>query len=309
MLHWTEADIPAQTGRTAVVTGATGGLGYATALALARAGAAVVVAGRDARKGADAVARINAAFTAPLARFELLDLASLASVAAFAERVAAAHPTLDLLVNNAGIMGMPRREVTGDGFERQLGTNYLGHVALTARLLPSLRAGRAPRVVSVSSLAHRSVRIALDDLQAERSYTPFRAYGQSKLAMLLFAEELQRRSDAAGWGITSVAAHPGLARTDIGRTFVQGRAAALKAGALGLVMGVAGQPADRGALPILYAATAPDARPGGYYGPDGVGEMKGGPKVARVAPQGRDAAMAARLWDASERLTGVRFGA
>jgi len=308
MAKWTAADIPSQNGKTAVVTGATGGLGYETALALARAGAVVVVAGRDELRGVAMVQRINAFGPASQASFEPLDLANLASIAAFATRIAERYLALDLLVNNAGIMGLPQRRATSDGFEAQLGTNYLGHFALTARLLPSLRRAGQPRVVSVSSLAHRRGRIDFGDLQAERRYSPWRAYEQSKLAMLLFAAELQRRSDAAGWGLTSVAAHPGVARTEIFRDVVQGRGARLKEALAEVAMILVAQSAAQGALPLLYAATAPGVRPGGYYGPDGFREMKGYPAPAKVSAQGRDDAAAARLWDASERITGVRFG-
>ncbi len=306
---WTTADIPPQGGKFAVVTGATAGLGYESALALARAGAAVIVAGRDARRGDTATRRINAFGPRIQASFELLDLADLASVAAFAARVSERHPTLDLLVNNAGIMGLPQRRVTRDGFEAQLGTNYLGHFALTARLLPSLKRAGQPRIVSVSSLAHRRGRMDFDDLQAERGYDPWRAYSQSKLAMLLFAAELQRRSDAAGWGLTSVAAHPGFARTEIFRGVAQGRGGGLKAALGSFGAQLFGQSAAQGALPILYAATAPGVQPGGYYGPDGFGEATGSPAPAKTAPQGRDQEAASRLWDVSEQLTKVRFGA
>ncbi len=306
---WTTADIAPQDGRTAVVTGATAGLGYETALALARAGAAVIVAGRDERRGGTATRRVNAFGPRVQVTFELLDLADLASVAAFAARVSERHPTLDLLVNNAGIMGLPQRRVTRDGFEAQLGTNYLGHFALTARLLPSLRKAPQARVVNVSSLAHRRGRMDFGDLQAERGYDPWRAYSQSKLAMLLFAAELQRRSDAAGWGLTSVAAHPGFARTEIFRGVAQGRGGALKAALGSFGAQLFGQSAAQGALPILYAATAPGVQPGGYYGPDGFGEARGNPAPAKTTPQGRDMTAAARLWDVSEQVTGVRFGA
>ncbi len=305
---WTTTDIPPQDGRTAVVTGATAGLGYETALALARAGAAVIVAGRDERRGGTATRRINAFGPRVQAAFELLDLADLASVAAFAARVSERHPTLDLLVNNAGVMGLPKRRVTRDGFEAQLGTNYLGHFALTARLLPSLRRAEQPRVVSVSSLAHHRGRIDFDDLQAERRYDPWRAYSQSKLAMLLFAVELQRRSDAAGWGLTSVAAHPGLARTEIIRNVVQGPGGRLREAMIQFGMTLVAQSSAQGALPLLYAATAPGVQPGGYYGPDGFREAKGSPAPAKTAAEGRDLAAASRLWDVSDQLTGVRLG-
>ena len=214
-MGWTTADIPSQSGRLAVVTGATGGLGYETALALAAAGAEVVLAGRNDSKGANALARIRAAHPGATVRFERLDLASLASVAAFAETMLAAGRGIDLLVNNAGVMAPPERQLTVDGFELQFATNYLGHFALTARLLPLLRRVPGARVVNVSSLAANLDSIDLTDLQSQRSYVPFRTYGMTKLAMLMFALEFQRRSEAAGWGIDGMAAHPGYARTDI----------------------------------------------------------------------------------------------
>src|SRR5258707_344849 len=215
MTGWSTADIPSQDGKTAVITGATGGLGYQTALALAGAGAAVVLTGRNDAKGQDAIQRIRGQFPNAKISYETLDLASLASVAGFAARFAAAHASLDLLINNAGVMALPKRQTTADGFEMQFGTNYLGHYALTAHLLPLLRRGNQPRVVNLSSLAHRSGAIDFDDLQGAKSYNPFKAYCQSKLAMLMFALELQRRSNAAGWGLLSNAAHPGYALTDL----------------------------------------------------------------------------------------------
>jgi NAD(P)-dependent dehydrogenase (short-subunit alcohol dehydrogenase family) len=206
MTDWTTA---------AVVTGATGGLGYETALALAGAGATVVLTGRNDLKGRHALDGIRARFPDARIVYETLDLASLASVADFAGRFAAGHAALDILVNNAGVMALPTRQTTADGFEMQFGTNYLGHYALTARLLPWLRRGKQPRLVNLSSMAHRSGAIDFDDLQGARAYRPWKAYSQSKLAMLIFALELQRRSDTAGWGVMSNAAHPGYARTDL----------------------------------------------------------------------------------------------
>src|SRR5580692_1333315 len=203
-----QADIPSQLGRTAVVTGATGGLGYETALVLARAGAEVVLTGRDDRKGQAAIDRIGREALGARVGYEHLDLASLASIADFAQRMQS-RPALDMLINNAGVMALPRRQTTADGFEMQFGTNYLGHFALTARLLPLLRRTSGPRVVHVSSLAHRTASIDFSDLQGARLYAPWKAYGQSKLACLMFALELQRRSDAAGWNLVSNAAHPG----------------------------------------------------------------------------------------------------
>ena len=213
MVDWTFSDIPSQRGRRAIVTG-TGGLGYETALALVRAGGDVILAGRNLEKGAESVSRIKVEVPAARIAFEQLDLASLASVEDFAGPMLMQHTPLDLLVNNAGVMTPPSRQTTSDGFELQFGTNYLGHFALTGRLLPILN-GRGPRVVNLSSLAHRGGAIHFDDLQWERSYRPWAAYGQSKLAMLMFAFELQRRSDAAGWGLMSNAAHPGYARTEL----------------------------------------------------------------------------------------------
>src|SRR6201995_2005658 len=206
------AQVPSQLGRSAVVTGAPGGPGYEAALALARAGAEVVLTGRDDRKGQAAIERIGREALGARGGYARLDLASLASIADFAERMQS-RPSLDLLINNAGVMALPRRQTTADGFELQFGTNYLGHFALTARLLPLLRKAAAPRVVNVSSLAHRAAFIDLSDGQRQRIESPWTVFGQSKLAMLIFALELQRRSDKAGWNITSIAAHPGFART------------------------------------------------------------------------------------------------
>ncbi len=301
MIKWTQADIPPQHGRTAIVTG-TGGLGFEDALALARAGAFVVVAGRSAAKGAEAISRIRAAVPTALVRFEPLDLASLDSIAAFAVRISERHEAVDILINNAGVMVPPRREVTADGFELQFGTNYLGHFALTARLLPVLQENA--RVVSLSSVAARAGIIDFNDLNSGSNYAAMRAYSQSKLACLMFALELQRRSDAMGWGIQSIASHPGIARTDLlhngpGRRSAHGLARTL--------LPFLFQPADRGALPTLYAATAPNAASGAYYGPNGIAEVRGRPTLARVPTQAMDEAVAARLWQISEELAGVSF--
>lgn len=304
MAHWTFADIPSQQGRTAIVTG-TGGLGFETALALARAGGQVVLAGRNADKGATSVASVKTAVPAADVRFELLDLASLASVAAFADRILARQQSLDLLVNNAGVMAPPTRRTTTDGFELQFGTNYLGHFALTARLLPLLRQGARSRVVSLSSIAHRRGAIHFDDPQWTRAYKPWPAYQQSKLAMLMFALEMQRRSDASGWGLMSNAAHPGLARTEL---FANGPGAqGLPMRLYTVVQPLVSQSAADGALPILFAATSRQATGGAYYGPDGFLEFKGPPRLAKVMPQAYDRDVARRLWDISQRLTGVTF--
>jgi NAD(P)-dependent dehydrogenase (short-subunit alcohol dehydrogenase family) len=304
MTRWTALNIPTQHGRTAVVTG-TGGLGFADALALARAGANVILAGRNPDKGAVAVSQIRSEVPQALVRFEHLDLASLRSVEEFATRLTEDRDSLDLLINNAGVMVPPQRQVTKDGFELQLGTNYLGHFALTAHLLPLLRRGHDPRVISLSSVAAPQGAINFDDLNAEHSYKPMPVYAQSKLACLMFAFELQRRSDAARWGVTSIAAHPGISRTELlhngpGRGSIQGLVRSY--------MPFLFQPVERGALPTLFAATAPQAQPGGYYGPDGIAEIRGYPTAAKLPPQALDEAVAARLWHRSEAMTSVRFG-
>jgi NAD(P)-dependent dehydrogenase (short-subunit alcohol dehydrogenase family) len=301
-MSFTVADIPDQTGKLAVITGATGGLGYETALALAGANATVVLTGRNARKGAEALARIRAVHPKANISFELLDLGSLSSVAAFADGFAASNDHLDILINNAGVMMPPTRRTTVDGFELQLGTNHLGHFALTARLLPRLAGGR---VVTVSSIAHRTGSIHLDDLQLDRSYSPTRAYSQSKLANLLFAFELQRRSDRAGWGVASIAAHPGVSSTDLIQNGMEGITASVGR----FFVGIFGHSPAAGALPQIFAATSPAARAGAYYGPDGFMEITGSPAVAQAKPQALDKAAAARLWAISEDLTGVRFPA
>lgn len=303
MDRWTTSDIPAQNGRSVVVTG-TGGLGFQDALALARAGADVTIAGRNPAKGAAAVEQIRAAVPNARVQFEKVDLGRLESVAACAERLRNSRAKLDVLINNAAVMTPPQRQTTADGFELQFGTNYLGHFALTAQLLPLLQQGDAPRVINLSSIAARQGSIDFDDLQAERNYQPMPAYAQSKLASLLFAFELQRRSTAAGWGITSIAAHPGISRTDL-LTNAPGRQS--MSGLARRWLWFLFQPAAQGALPTLYAATSPQAAPGAYYGPNMFNETRGHPTLANVPPQARDAAVAARLWDVSEQLTGVRF--
>ncbi|RVT99289.1 SDR family NAD(P)-dependent oxidoreductase [Rhodovarius crocodyli] len=301
--HWTTQDMPSQRGRTFVVTG-TGGLGFEDALALAAAGADVVIAGRNPAKGAEAATRIKAAVPGATVCFEVVDLARLASVASFARRLSAKRDSIDVLINNAAVMTPPRRESTVDGFELQFGTNYLGHFALTAHLLPMLRRGSEPRVVTLSSVAARSGTINFLDLQSRRAYTPMPAYGQSKLACLMFAFELQRRSEAAGWGVASIAAHPGVSRTDLlhnapGRGSFQSR--------LRSALWFLFQPAAQGALPTLFAATAPEARPGGYYGPHRLGETRGYPTEAKPPEQALNLEVASQLWELSCGLTGISF--
>jgi NAD(P)-dependent dehydrogenase (short-subunit alcohol dehydrogenase family) len=307
MNPWSVADIPSLNGKLAIVTGATGGLGYETALALVRAGAEVLVTGRNEEKGRVAIEQINRAVPSAKMRFAMLDLASLASIRAFAENMLANGRPLDLLINNAGVMDLPTRRLTDDGFELQFGTNHLSHFALTALLLPLLRIAQAPRVVNVSSLAHRGGKIDFANLQAERKYNSWPAYQQSKLANLLFTFELQRRSDAYGWGLMSNAAHPGFARTDLipngpGTGGLKG----IGMKALGSFMS---HSAAAGALPTLYAATAPEAVPNGYYGPNGFYELKGPVAPAKVLPQAKDQAVGRKLWEVSEQLTGVKWPA
>ncbi|HEY0930718.1 MAG TPA: SDR family oxidoreductase [Gemmatimonas sp.] len=303
MAAWTASNIPSQRGRTAIVTG-TGGIGLETAVELARAQALVVIAGRNAAKGAEAVAQVRARVPSATVRFEALDLVSLKSIAAFGDRLTDQFTGLDLLVNNAAVMNPPERQVTSDGHELQFGTNYLGHFALTAALMPLLRQARGARVISLSSVAARDGRIDFDNLQSERRYDPMTAYAQSKLACLIFAFELQRRSTAAQWGVTSVAAHPGISRTDL---IPNGAGASSASGRARRYLWFLFQPAAQGALPSLYAATAPEAQGGHYYGPNRLGETRGHPVLARVPQQALDVEVAARLWKESERLTNIRF--
>jgi NAD(P)-dependent dehydrogenase (short-subunit alcohol dehydrogenase family) len=305
MLKWTTNDIPSQVGKRAVITGATGGLGYESALALAVAGAEVVLTGRNADKGNAALMRIHARHPAAQIRYAHLDLASLQSVTDFAGRFVSEYDGLDVLINNAGVMMPPKRKVTADGFELQFGTNYLAHFALTAHLLPALSRARQAHVVNLSSLAHRRGAIHFEDLQWEHHYRPWGSYGQSKLAMLMFAFELQRRSDASQWGLLSTAAHPGYARTDLISNGPGTDGWLQKIGLL--FQPLMSQSAADGALPTLFAATAPEAKGGAYYGPRGFYEMKGPVAEAFVAPQAKDTAVAGRLWDVSEQLTHVRW--
>ncbi|MBX5093890.1 oxidoreductase [Rhizobium lentis] len=303
---WNAGDIPPQHGRTFVVTG-TGGLGLESALALAKAGGDVIIAGRDRAKGKDAVNRIKTITQNARVSFEVVDLANLTSVKAMASRLEEICPSIDVLINNAGVMTPPTRRTTDDGFELQFGTNYLAHFALTAHLLPLLQRAPRPRVVTLSSIAVKSAGVVIDfeNLQAERSYKPMPAYAQSKLACLMFALELQRRSDAADWGIRSIAAHPGVSRTNLlhnapGRYSMHGIMRSL--------LWFLFQPAAQGALPTLFAATSPDANNGSYYGPGRLWETRGYPTVAPIPMQALDLHIADQLWRISEELTGLRFG-
>lgn len=299
--HWTTADIPDQTGRIAVITGANTGLGLETARALAAAGARVVLAVRDLDKGSAAIAEIKT--TAPESNLALqrLDLSSLSDIRAAAGQLGGDYPQIDLLINNAGVM-YPPKSTTADGFELQFGTNHLGHFALTGLLLENLTAVRDSRVVTVSSNGHKfRAAIHFDDLQWERTYSRVGAYAQSKLANLLFTYELQRRLAAAGAETTALAAHPGASGTELMRHITFGPEA-FSAAALKLAQSPA-----MGALPSLRAATDPAASGGQYYGPSGFGEFRGYPKVVRSTKQSHDEALQQRLWSVSEELTGVRF--
>ena len=287
-LRWTADDLPDQTGRRIVVTGANSGLGEVTARRLAAAGASVVLACRNVAKGEAAAAGMRGDVTV-----RQLDLSDLASVEKFADGIG----ELDVLVNNAGVMAVPFAR-TADGFELQIGTNFLGHFALTGRLLPRLR----DRVVTVSSPAHKMGRIEVDDLNWERrKYRRWPAYAQSKLADLLFTFELDRRLRSAGSPVRSVAAHPGYAATEIGRS------EGLEQRLIGIGNRVLAQSAEAGARPMLYAATMPDVRGGDYWGPDRLGEMRGHPKRVTGSARARDAELAGRLWDRAVQLTGVAF--
>ncbi|BBX64992.1 short-chain dehydrogenase [Mycobacterium saskatchewanense] len=301
MAKWTTADIPDQTGRVAVITGANTGLGYETALALAAHGAHVVLAVRNLDKGKDAAARIAATSPQSDVALQELDLTSLESVRAAAEQLRSAHDRIDLLINNAGVMWTPK-STTKDGFELQFGTNHLGHFAFTGLLLDRLLPVAGSRVVTVSSLGHRILAdIHFDDLQWERSYNRVAAYGQAKLANLLFTYELQRRLAPRGTTIAA-AAHPGGSRTELTRNLpplVERFATPL--------FGLISQDAATGALPTLRAATDPGVLGGQYYGPDGFGEMRGHPKLVGSSDKSHDADLQRRLWEVSEELTGVTY--
>lgn len=296
--RWTARDIPDQHGRVAVVTGANTGLGFETAKALAERGAAVVLAVRDVGKGEQAAARMTGDVTV-----QRLDLTSLASVHAAAAALREAHPKIDLLINNAGVMYTPK-QTTQDGFERQFGTNHLGHFALTGLLLDRLLPVPGSRVVTVSSVGHR-IRAAIhfEDLQWDRSYSRAGAYGQSKLANLMFTYELQRRLAVRGAATVAAAAHPGVSNTELVRN-----SPTLVRAPMDRLAPLLTQPAAMGALPTLRAATDPAVLGGQYYGPSGRGEVRGHPRVVTSSPESYDLTVQQRLWAVSEDLTGVSFG-
>jgi NAD(P)-dependent dehydrogenase (short-subunit alcohol dehydrogenase family) len=294
--RWTTDDVPGEQGRLAVVTGANTGLGFETAQALAARGASVVLAVRNVEKGKQAAARIAAAAPGATVTVQELDLSSLDSVRAAAAELRAGHPGIDLLICNAGVM-YPPKQTTGDGFELQFGTNHLGHFALTGLLLEQMLPVPGSRVVTVSSVGHRiRARVNFDDLQWERSYSRVRAYGQSKLANLMFTYELQRRLSGAGTTI-AVAAHPGFAATELMR----------HTPAAAVVTPLFSQDAAMGALPVLRAATDPSVLGGQYYGPGGFLGLRGYPKLVASSRRSHDEAVQRRLWAVSEELTGVTF--
>ena len=280
-------------------------MGYQTARALAVAGADVVIADRNEAQAHWAVGQIRMVAPAALVRFERVDLADTWSIADFVERLKKVRIPVDLLVNNAGIFALPRRKVNSAGVEMQFAVNYLGPFALTGMLLPLLTASAQSRVVQVSSISYDRGSIQLDDLQMERGYSRWRAYLQSKLALMLFTRELGRRSRVAGWRILTAAAHPGYARTGL---FGAGPGAASLVNLLHRTLGVhLSHSAEQGALPVLYAATAPDTQPGGFYGPTGSLGLVGAPGELAIDPKGLDAEMAELLWERSEQLTGVEW--
>ncbi|MGG5373263.1 oxidoreductase [Enterococcus sp. AZ196] len=297
--RWTEKEIGSQIGKNVVITG-TGGLGYEAAITLAGAGANVIIAGRNPEKGRKAVDGIKSVYPNAIISFQQLDLADLASIKKFSEVIQSRFKKLDILINNAGVMAVPERHVTKDKFELQLGTNYLGHFALTAHLIPLLRKVQTPRVVTVSSMAHRSGKIHFDDLQLEQNYDPDVAYSQSKLACLMFALELHKRSVAAGWGITSIGVHPGGVATDLidngpGKTLYTR-----------LIYHTLQTPSE-GARASLLAATSSEAQSGSFYGPTRLMEIYGKPKLIEPASQALDAQASAKLWDISSELVHADF--
>ncbi|TDQ11021.1 SDR family oxidoreductase [Pedobacter metabolipauper] len=302
--NWTVADIPPRNGGLAVITGSTEGIGYEDALALSSSGWNVIMMGRNAQKGAESIAKIHQIDPNAKVSFEKIDLANLSSVKAFASRMISNGQAIDLLINNAGVMTPPKRLETADGFELQFGTNHLGHFALTAQLLPLLRKSSDARVVTVSSIANREGIINFDDLQSESSYAPGKAYSQAKLANLMFALELQRKSEKHGWGILSMATHPGVSRTNL---LITGAGRWSAAGMARTFLPFLFQPSAQGALPTLYAATSPEAKGGFYYGPDKMMETRGYPSAAKIPSQAEDLKVSLKLWELSQALAKVEF--
>ena len=311
-LDWCRRHLPDLSGKRALVTGAASGLGYETAAGLAALGAQVILTDRNVEGGNAALGHIRSRVFGARVEFRALDLASLAEIRRFAQVFRDDGEPLDILVNNAGILPPLERRVTADGFELKFGINVLGHYALDGLLLESLQRSSAPRVVWVSSLVHRHGRIDFKNLQSERGYEPQRAYNQAKLACLVLAMEQHARAQKAGIAFAALAAHPGVARTGLGnaRATEKHRRARdyMEAAAFWMAMKWLSQPQGRGALPILYAAAATQARSGAFYGPDGFGEMKGDPVEVKPSKPALDATLRQRLWSECERLTGVVYG-
>jgi NAD(P)-dependent dehydrogenase (short-subunit alcohol dehydrogenase family) len=314
--NWTIADIPSQAGRRVLITGANSGIGYYTALELARKGAHVMLACRSKERGQAALARLKADASQASAEVVLLDLASLESIRRVATEEDALGVPLDLLINNAGVMAPKQRLETVDGFELQFGTNVLGHFALTALLMPALERAavsglQRPRVVTIASIAHKEGKLDFADLQSEKIYSPMGAYRQSKLGNLMFAMELARRVRKAGSPasrILSAAAHPGVANTPLFQTGEHPAAEKMVRRAFGVMIGAFLNTDVQGAIPTLYAATAAEVEDGGYYGPQGFQEMRGGDVgPARVSPQALDGSAAEKLWRECERLSGIQL--
>ena len=306
-MPWTVADMPRLNGRTVIVTGANSGLGYCTALALANSGADVTLAVRSVERGEAAARTIRASVTSATVSVASLDLADLTSIRAFAQRFSSEHPSgLDLLINNAGIMAVPK-STTADGFEMQFGTNHLGHFALTGLLLPALVAVPGSRVVTVSSFAHRMGKMNFADLMGARSYRAWGAYGQSKLANLLFTAELQRRLSLAAMHVKAMSAHPGYANTNLQTAVARKAGRTLQARMTHSFNNLAAQSAQSGALPTLFAATAPGLPGDSFVGPDGFMQLRGHPVLVDRSAAARDMEAAATLWQVSEQLTAVHY--
>jgi NAD(P)-dependent dehydrogenase (short-subunit alcohol dehydrogenase family) len=305
---WTANDIPPQAGKTIVITGANSGIGYEAALQLAGKGAHVILACRDRARGQAAIDAIKLAHPVAILSLLELDLASLASIRRFADALRATTPVLDVLCNNAGVMAIPFRR-TADGFEMQFGTNHLGHFALTGLLLEPLLAAPAGRVVNVSSNGHKLGWIRFETLNEESSYSRWPAYTRSKLANLLFTYELQRRLEGAGARLSSVACHPGYSATNLQTAGAKMGGSSIEEAIMDFATRLFAQPASMGALPTLYAATAPEVRGGDYIGPDGFAEQAGHPKKVQSNARSHDPEAQHRLWQTSEELTGVRYEA
>ena len=302
--NWNTSNIPQRKEGLAVITGSTEGIGYEDALALSSAGWKVIMMGRNAQKGAESMAKILKINPKAKVSFEKIDLANLASVKAFASKMNSKVQAIDLLINNAGVMTPPKRLETADGFELQFGTNYIGHFALTAQLLSLLRKAEDARVVTLSSVAARAGKINFEDLQSKSSYKPMVAYGQSKLADLMFALELQRQSVKNNWGINSIAAHPGVSRTNL---LITGAGRWSVVGMVRTLLPFMFQDPAQGALPTLFAATSPDAKGGMYYGPDKMGETRGFPSISKIPAQAEDVNVSFKLWEVSKKLVQVEF--